>query len=70
MTLKSGDCACACNLCDDFEAIRFEKKDFEASLACCLGDVLDGEDGASGIPPNSGEAVMLSGRICIANVLA
>lgn len=66
----SGDCACACNLCDDFEAIRFEKKDFEASLLCCLGDNLVGDDGASGCPPISGEVVMWSGRICIADVLA
>jgi len=59
------DCDCACSLWEDFEAIRLEKKDFEASLECCLGDVLPGEEGKSDRVPILGEAEPFSDRICM-----
>lgn len=45
--------------------MRFEKKDFEASLECCLGEVLPGEEGVSDTSPILGETAPFSVRICM-----
>ena len=38
-----------CNLWDDLDAMRLEKKDLEGSRECCLGDARSGEEGSSGM---------------------
>ena len=43
------------SLCEDLDAIRFEKKFFEGSRACCLGEDLSGEGGNSGMAVTRGE---------------
>lgn len=49
--------------------MRFEKNDLEASRECCLGDVLVGEEGATVVPLNTGEAGVFSGLSCVSNVV-
>lgn len=46
------------SLCDDLEAIRFEKNDFEGSRPC-FGEGRDGEVGNSGTAVNLGDVAPL-----------
>ena len=43
-----------CNLCEDFDASKFEKIDFDASRPC-LGGVVFGDGGSSGMAVSRGE---------------
>ena len=43
------------SFCEDFDAMRLEKKLFEGSRACCFGEDLSGEGGNSGMAVIRGE---------------
>lgn len=49
--------------------MRFEKNDLEASRECCLGDIFVGEEGATAVPFNTGEAGVFSDLICVSSVV-
>lgn len=50
--------------------MRFEKKDLEASLECCFGDVLVGDEGVSGISLILGDVGAFSTRTYMSCVAA